>query len=160
MKFKNYCVLLMGRTEGSALEIEKISDSKPNILNAKGLVIATFTSFVSVQEISAWFKMNKRSFFVFELNDETSDCFIDKVAIQEGLFGFLKNVDKDKLEEKTTEFLGAVGVEVPKVENELTESDIMGLTQDEKDDLLNKFIDNGCENLTEEDKKIINLLSK
>src|SRR6478609_3594146 len=111
MKFKNYCVLLMGRTEGSALEIEKISDSKPNILNAKGLVIATFTSFVSVQEISAWFKMNKRSFFVFELNDETSDCFIDKVAIQEGLFGFLKNVDKDKLEEKTTEFLGAVGVE-------------------------------------------------
>ncbi len=160
MKFKNYCVLLMGRTEGSALEIEKISDSKPNILNAKGLVIATFTSFVSVQEISAWFKMNKRSFFVFELNDETSDCFIDKVAIQEGLFGFLKNVDKDKLEEKTTEFLGAVGMEVPKVENELTESDIMGLTQDEKDDLLNKFIDNGCENLTEEDKKIINLLSK
>ncbi len=160
MKFKNYCVLLMGRTEGSALEIEKISDSKPNILNAKGLVIATFTSFVSVQEISAWFKMNKRSFFVFELNDETSDCFIDKVAIQEGLFGFLKNVDKDKLEEKTSEFLGAVGVEVPKVENELTESDIMALTQDEKDDLLNKFIDNGCENLTEEDKKIINLLSK
>ncbi len=160
MKFKNYCVLLMGRTEGSALEIEKISDSKPNILNAKGLVIATFTSFVSVQEISAWFKMNKRSFFVFELNDETSDCFIDKVAIQEGLFGFLKNVDKDKLEEKTTEFLGAVGVEVPKVENELTESDIMSLTQEEKDDLLNKFIDNGCENLTEKDKKIINLLSK
>lgn len=160
MKFKNYCVLLMGRTEGSALEIEKISDSKPNILNAKGLVIATFTSFVSVQEISAWFKMNKRSFFVFELNDETSDCFIDKVAIQEGLFGFLKNVDKDKLEEKTSEFLGAVGVEVPSVENELTESDIMALTQDEKDDLLNKFIDNGCENLTEEDKKIINLLSK
>jgi hypothetical protein len=160
MKFKNYCVLLMGRTEGSALEIEKISDSKPNILNAKGIVIATFTSFVSVQEISAWFKMNKRSFFVFELNDETSDCFIDKVAIQEGLFGFLKNVDKDKLEEKTSEFLGAVGVEVPTVENELTESDIMALTQEEKDDLLNKFIDNGCENLTEEDKKIINLLSK
>lgn len=159
MKFKNYCVLIMGRTEGVTHEIEKISDSKPNILNAKGLVIATFTSFVSVQEISAWFKMNKRSFFIFELNEDSSDCFIDKIAIQEGLFGFLKNVDKEKLEDKTTEFLDTIGIDT-KIENELTESDIMALTQDEKDDLLNKFIDNGCKNLTEDDKKIINLLSK
>lgn len=160
MEFKNYCVLLMGRTEGVAIEIEKISESKPSILNAKGIVIATFTTFVSVQEISAWFKMNKRSFFVFELNEETSDCFIDKVQIQEGLFGFLKNVNKDKLEDKTQEFLGVIGVETVPIDNELTESDIMALTQDEKDDLLNKFFDNGTENLTEEDKKIINLLSK
>lgn len=150
----------MGRTEGVTIEIEKISESKPNILNAKGLVIATFTTFVSVQEISAWFKMNKRSFFIFELNEETSDCFIDKVQIQEGLFGFLKNINKDKLENKTQEFLDVIGVEVSPINNELTESDIMALTQDEKDDLLNKFFDNGTENLTEEDKKIINLLSK
>lgn len=155
MEFKNYCALFIGATENVVFEIEKMSETKPNILNGKGLIISTFTSFVSIKELSDWFKLNKRSFFIFELDEETSDCFIDKVDIHEGLFGFLKQVDKKKLTNKTNTFLDSV-MEV----NTLNESDIMKLSQSEKDELLNKFIDNGFENLTEEDKKIISLLAK
>lgn len=158
MKFKNYCIVFIGRTEGVIPEIEKISETKPNILNGKGMLITTFTSFVSVKEISDWFKDNKRSFFVFELNKDTADAFIDKPSLQEDLFGFLKEMDEVALQDKTTEFLDAV--EEPKPVDILTETDILELTQEEKDDLLNKFIDNGLENLTEDDKKIIGLLSK
>jgi hypothetical protein len=158
MKFKNYCIIFIGRTEGVIPEIEKVSETKPNILNGKGMLITTFTSFVSVKEISDWFKDNKRSFFVFELNKETADAFIDKPSLQEDLFGFLKKMDEVALQDKTDNLLDAVGESKP-VEV-LTETDILELTQDEKDDLLNKFIDNGLENLTEDDKKIINLLSK
>lgn len=158
MKFKNYCVVFIGRTEGVIPEIEKISESKPNMLNGKGMFITTFTSFVSVKEISDWFKDNKRSFFVFELNKETADAFIDKPSLQEDLFGFLKEMDEVALQDKTDDLLDAVGVQKP--EDILTETDILELTQEEKDDLLNKFIDNGLENLTEDDKKIISLLSK
>ena len=158
MKFKNYCIVFIGRTEGVIPEIEKVSETKPNILNGKGMLITTFTSFVSVKEISDWFKGNKRSFFVFELNKETADAFIDKPSLQEDLFGFLKEMDEAALQDKTDEFLDAVGE--PKPVDVLTETDILELTQDEKDDLLNKFIDNGLENLTEDDKKIISLLSK
>lgn len=160
MKFKNYCLLLVGNTHDVILEIEKVSESKPNILNGKGLLIATFTSFVSVKEISAWFKMNKRSFFLFELDEESSGFFIDKKEINDGLFGFLRNLNEPTLEDKTSEFLKVVENEGFVQNNELTESDIMKLSQKEKDDLLNKFLDNGSENLTDKDKFLINLLSK
>jgi hypothetical protein len=158
MKFKNYCVVFIGRTEGVIPEIEKISESKPNMLNGKGMFITTFTSFVSIKEISVWFKDNKRSFFVFELNKETADAFIDKESLQEDLFGFLKEMDEVALQDKTDELLDAV--EEPKSDDIITETDILDLTQDEKDELLNKFLDNGLENLTDNDKKIIGLLSK
>ena len=69
MKFRNYCVVVMGDTLGVVQEIEKISDSKPNILDAKGIIIATFTSFVEPSEISEWFTVNNRSFLVFDLNE-------------------------------------------------------------------------------------------
>jgi hypothetical protein len=40
MKFRNYCVIILGNTSDAISEIEK-SDSKINILDAKGVYIAT-----------------------------------------------------------------------------------------------------------------------
>lgn len=155
MKFKNYCVLFMGSTDGVALEIESISESGAKILDGKGVVISTFTSLVSIQEITAFFHMNNRSFFVFELDETKAGWHINRPKIQENLFGFLKNIVD--LDEKTTEFLESIG---PEAFPELTEEDIMELSDDEKDELFNKLIDNGPENLTEKDKRIMSLLTK
>jgi hypothetical protein len=44
MKFRNYCVIILGNTSDAISEIEKLCDSKINILDAKGVYIATFTS--------------------------------------------------------------------------------------------------------------------
>jgi hypothetical protein len=41
MKFRNYCVIILGNTSDAISEIEKVSDSKINILDAKGVYIAT-----------------------------------------------------------------------------------------------------------------------
>lgn len=166
MKFKNYCVVFMGFLEGLGPEIEKISESKPNILDAKGIIIATFTSLVEVQELSAWFTMCKRSYLVFELNEENAAWSINKPDIQEGLFGFLKKLDGKELDTKTSDFLKTIAVDVKKIEPieevevELTEADIESFTKNEKEELLNKYIDNGLENLTEKDKNIMRILSK
>jgi len=167
MKFKNYCAVIMGFTEGVAPEIEKISDSTPNVLVAKGsgMVIATFTSFMSVQEITDWFRENKRSFFVFEINEETAGYYLNKPEIHEGLFGFLDKVNNEELNTKTLDFLKTVAVDVKKIEpievdKEITEEDILSFSNDEKEQLLNQFIENGFQNLSEKDKKIMTLLSK
>ena len=177
MRFKNYCVIIMGETNGAVKEIEKISDSKPNILDAKGVIIATFTSFVDVKEISAWFTLNNRSFMVFDLDPKNSGYWITKKEIHEGLFGFMtKNVDNE-LDNKTLEFLKALAnqpntenmeaiedavLEVEKVvsENNISETDIENMSKKEKEDLLNQMIDGGFENMTDFDKKILPLLAK
>lgn len=179
MRFKNYCVVIMGDTTGVFEEIEKISDTKPNVLDAKGIVIATFVSFVDVKDISAWFTLNNRSFLVFELDERTSSFFITKEEIHKGLFGFLGEFNNNKLDDKTFEFLSAMtSSELSKysnslsknknkvddaeiIENEvLTETDIDKMTKKEKDNLINEIIENGVDNLTENDKKMLKLLSK
>ena len=175
MKFKNYCVIIMGNTDGVFKEIEKISDTKPNILDAKGIVIATFTTFVDVKEISAWFTVNNRSFLVFELNPDTSGYLITKKEVHEGLFGFLGQTTEEHLDSKTFEFLKAmtnldqptkkkITEEVQDAviveEKQIDETDIEKMTKSEKEELMNQLMDNGIENLTENDKKILPFLAK
>lgn len=177
MRFKNYCVIIMGDTNGAVKEIEKISDSKPNILDAKGIIIGTFTSFVDVKEISAWFTLNNRSFMVFDLDPESSGYLITKKEVHEGLFGFVNKTNDNELDTKTIEFLKAmvsqphphntVKIEDAVIENEskkeevtISESDIENMSKKEKEDLMNQIMDNGLENMTEYDKKILPLLAK
>jgi hypothetical protein len=176
MKFKNFCLVIMGTSNGKSdsviKEIEKISESKPNILDAKGMIIATFTSFVDVNEISTWFTLNNRNFLIFELNKDTCGYFITKPELHNGLFSFLTESDKN-LKAKTDEFINSISRNVTDIEykdvptkigtskvREITEADVNKMTKDEKDNLYNKLIDNGVDKLTDNDKKILILLCK
>ena len=178
MKIKNYCVIIMGDTKNVFIEIEKVSDDKPNILDAKGIVIATFSSSLTINELNEWFKLNDRSYFVFDLS--VSGFNITKKEIHEGLFGFLNVMKKDVLEKRASDLLSAI--EDAKIIQEtskrnknkpeyvdvktmirprrISESEIESMTRKEKDDFINKIIDKGVENLTDYDKKILPLLVK
>jgi hypothetical protein len=165
----------MGDTNGVLLEIEKVSETKPNILDAKGIVIATFASVVTPRELSDWFRLNKRSFLVFDLTPESAGFHISKKEIHEGLFGFLKTMN---LEDKSAELLREINLTSETKTNEvnlrltevtvnskikkwrLSEAEIKKMTKIEKDEWWNKIMDNGFENLTEEDKKLLQILSK
>jgi hypothetical protein len=161
MEFKNYCVVIMGETNGAMKEIEKISDSTPNVLDAKGIIISTFTSIMDVKEITEWFKSNNRSFLVFDLDENSSGVSITKENVHEKLFGFLQELNPIELNNKTQSFIKTVGDENISDENtELTETDIEKMSKENRQDLMNQFIDNGLENLTENDKKILSLLAK
>jgi len=174
MKFRNYCIVVMGTMDGSdvRLEIEKIAESKINVLDARGLLIATFTSGVSPKELTDWFKLNKRNFLLFDLNDDNSGFNITKKDIHEGLFGFLSEMSNKDLEDKTVEFLKDIEmtsdtknftsfvkenrkkVKVKKI----TKEDVKKMTIKEKQELQDSIIDNGVENMTEYDKEILSFL--
>jgi excinuclease UvrABC helicase subunit UvrB len=100
MKFRNYCIVVMGDTLGVQAEIQKISETTPNVLDAKGILISTFSSLVELNELKEWFKENKRSFLIFDLDEESSGFHIMKKNIEDGLFGFLKNTNTNELTEK------------------------------------------------------------
>ena len=175
MKFRNYCVVIMGDTIGVVPEIDKVSESKPNVLDAKGIVIATFTSFMEPKELSEWFKSNNRSFLVFDLDQENSGFFISKKDIHEGLFGFLKEYNDKTLGENTVDFLNTIKIinngerntnkisaytETTAVTVELTQEDINNMCKTEKKELYDNIIDKGVQNLTDYDKKILGFLVK
>jgi len=164
MKFRNYCVIIMGNTIGATLDVEKISEGKINVFNPNGILIATFSSVMEPKELNDWFKLNKRTFFIFDLDPECSGFNIEKKEIHDGLFSFLTKINVD---EKTLELLNVVKEkrETDKVvknnkTKEITEEVILKMSNKEKEILFNKLLDNGAENLTENDKKILPLLVK
>lgn len=167
MKFRNYCMMVVGNTKAVYPEISKVSESKPNFLDGKGLIIATFTSFLDPTELTDYFKSNDRSFLLFDLNSENSGYFITKPEIQESLFGFLKDMGEEELKNKSEEFLTVLKsgsltshTETVMSKHVVTEKEVQSMTKFEKEELFNQIIDNGVENLTEHDKKILNLLAK
>lgn len=170
MKFRNYCIVIMGDTKDVLPEIIKISETKPNILDSKGILIATFSSIVEPKEISDYFILNKRNFLVFDLNTENSGFHISKENIHEGLFGFLKEYDEETLKRKTEDLLSTVDIKMTsttvssksrklRTELQVSINEIDKMSPKEKNDLMNKLIDKGVENLSEYDKKILTKLS-
>jgi len=171
---------VMGDTENAIQEIEKISDSKPNLLDARGIIIATFSAFITIKELKDWFTLNNRSFLVFDLSDESSAFKITKDNIHEGLFGFLKDNDKNFLTKRNSELEDMIEDAkiisenkdfnrdkfIDKVKEEsnnkeyLDESVIDKMYSDEKELWIGKILDKGVENLTKKDKKMLTLLAK
>jgi hypothetical protein len=157
----------MGNTKDVLSEIVKISETKPNILDAKGIIIATFTSNAEPRELSDYFKLNGRNFLIFDLNENNSGYHIGKEEINEGLFGFLKDMGEDALKQKTNDLIQEISSTTVtnkgrKTVNKKKSSDINVSIEDidnmspiDKNKLMNRLIDKGVENLSEYDKKML-----
>lgn len=118
IKFRNYCIIVIGKNLANVLaEIVQVAESTPNIMDGKGLVIATFTSNVEPRELTEYFKGNNRSFMLFDLEEENSGVFIDKEEIHEGLFGFLKYNTLDMLNDKTQVLKNDIQLDVLKIKS-------------------------------------------
>ncbi len=174
MKFRNYCIVVMGDTNNVREEIEKVSEMKPNVLDAKGILIATFSSVVEPSELKDFFKLNRRSFLLFDLDPKTSGVHITKKDIHEGLFGFLKILNDDELKNKTKNLIREITLssdtkptfnkkitlrDTPIKNKKITEADIDKMGKEDKVKLLHSLIDKGYEKLTEDDKKILKKLA-
>jgi hypothetical protein len=160
----------MGDTKDVVPEIVKIAETKPNILDSKGILIATFSSIAEPSEITDYFKLNKRNFLIFDLNKDNSGVFIGKPEIHDGLFGFLNEYNDDVLKKKTEDLLSSVDVEYTsttvnkkskptKTDSLVSIESIDKMSPKEKNELMNKLIDKGVVNLSEYDKKILTKLS-
>lgn len=172
MKFRNYCLVVIGNTKNVEDEIKKISETGPNLLNGGGLVISTFSSTLTPSELNEWFTLNQRNFLLFDLNPETCGFNINKKDIHEGLFGFLKNIN---LDDKSAELLREIQLtsdtrtdriviksakKIKITDTVITEAEVDKMSKYERETLFDKLIDNGVENLTENDKKVLGFLAK
>ena len=171
MKFRNYCIVIMGETNGVIAEITKIAETQPNILDAKGILISTFSSVAEPKELTDYFKSFGRNFLIFDLNQENSGFNIIKEEIYNGLFGFLGEMNDENLKQRTDDLIKEISSTTvtnkvnksnnrrQKSEEKLSISDIDTMTPKDKNELMNKLIDKGVENLSEYDKKILDRLA-
>lgn len=177
MKFRAYCIIVIGDTMGIMNEIIKISETHPSAIDGKGLYIATFISASSPSELTEFFKLDKRNFMLFELNNETSGVNIMKEETHQGLFGFLKTFKQENIDEMTDRLMNDIRLtsdtrdfkssikskkitDTKVIKTKITEKEISEMTKTQKEKILNEMIDNGLEKLSENDKKILELLAK
>lgn len=149
-------------------EIERISEIKPNVLNARGILIATFSSVIEANILTDFFKSHGLSFLLFDLDPKSSGVHITKKIIHQGLFGFLKDLTDVELKNRTQTLSREISATADtkssslrrtiRKDKKISESDIDNMGKEAKENLLNELIEKGFEQLTEDDKKILKKL--
>lgn len=161
MTFRNYCMVVIGQTNGVEDEVNKICEGKPNFFDAKGLFITTFSSFMEPSEITEWFIECGRNFMVFDLNKNHSGFNITNKAIHTGLFGFIESFNIDEMNDKfINSIIDTNHQDVESNINKLNFDDIQKMSQKERQELLNQLIDSGVDRLSDEDKNLLQYLAK
>lgn len=169
MRFRNYCILVMGNMDGVKDDIIKIAETKPRYIDAKGILIATFASVGEPSELEDFFNFNGRSFFLFDLDKQNSGYHLDNTQLHNHLFGHLVD-DEDKLKEMSDRIMEDISantadniakVMTPKSKEKLgKEIDYSELTKKEREKIVNKILDKGVEKLNDSDKEILKKISE
>lgn len=183
IRFRNYCIVILGETNGCQLEIQKIAEGRANLLPAKGITIATFKSAAEVGELTDYFKSFGRNFLLFDLAKDNSGFNILSDEIRERLFDAILEDSNMELEEMSNRLIdeiksstdmkssGATRTQstdsVQSVEDIAEEARLKRIKKakaitspKDKTQLMNKILDKGPENLTKLDREILEILSK
>ena len=161
MEFKNYCIVVMGQTDGVLIEINKVSEKLLGVMDGKGLVISTFVSNMEINELTDFFKESKRNFLLFTIDSKMSGFNFINPKIQEELFS---KIEPDELKEMTSKLINEL--KVNKIDKnlvkkeELTDEDIKNMHKDDRDAKISEIIDKGINNLDDYDKDLLDKLSK
>lgn len=101
MKFRNYCIVVMGKIDAEKIktDIQRLSETEINVLDAKGILIATFSSLLDPVSITDFFLEHDISFLVFDLDVNSSGVNITKKEYHDGLFGFLEHINTAEMDE-------------------------------------------------------------
>lgn len=147
----------MGNTQGIMSEITSVSEDILGKLDAKGIMVVTFTSTFLVNELTEIFKLSGRNFMVFELDNNYSGYNIVKKEIMDELFGKVKPMED--FEFKLTSIINLIDFS-GSTETEITEEEINKLSKVEKQKMINEILDKGPDNFSDIDKEILKKLSK
>ena len=179
MKFRNYCVVFLGKTSGAKLEVGKIADGDPRFLEAKGLTISTFISVAEPNELSDYFKSLGRNFMLFDMNSKFSGYNLENKKLHETLFSsMIDSENNDELEEMSNRLIDDINESIIKnpfsgsskqfnerlrntikdinFEVKPVKIDLDKLSKSEREEIINDILDKGYENFNEYDKKILN----
>lgn len=175
MKFRDYCIVVMGNMESVKDDIVKIAEGIPRYIDAKGILLATFSSAAEPAELRDFFDFNGRSFFLFDLDKENSAYHMDNEKLNNHLFGYLLNQD-DRLKEMSDRFMDVISASTKdgkviiskdksksknnKNKKVMVKVNIDEMTKKEREKMVNKILDKGFEKITNSDKLMLKEISE
>ncbi len=165
--FKNYCIIILGNTTSCEKEVKNISEATPSIVNMKNVTICTFITIMNTLELGDYFKSFGRNFFLFELNPSTSCYNINNMDTYARLFSEFENQDDLQMEELSSRLNDEINYKCGdiKTKKDFDEPETLidyfkELSKSDKEDFINDILDKGVKNMTDDDKKIMEVFSK
>jgi hypothetical protein len=158
MKFKNYCIAVLGNTKNVKSEIKNISEGDVRYADGTGLLLCTFQSVATAGELTEYFQSNNRSFLLFELGKDNYGAFLAKENLHNQLFGHMKENGHDIVSLMTDKIMSDI-MKTNIAEPEFV-LDVDKMSDDEITETLNNILDKGYDNLTDDDKIILEKLRK
>ncbi len=153
---RNYCLVGLGETENIKEDLIFVSESSPNYVGGKGLLISTFTSTLHIIEIEEFLNMNERSFIIFEMTPGFYSATLKDRRLQEILFGGKidnSNMFSFKMEENLREFIEDIRGDIINEVGGADDPYVEDMEPPTLDDLLDKINNIGYKNLTEDEVK-------
>ena len=149
-----YCLIGLGDIEGIKEDLQFISETEANFVCGEGLVIATYMSSLRINEMEEFFKMNERSFIVFEMTPGFFSANITNSKFQNALFGGMIDTNKlfsGEMENNLVKFMDSIKEDLEDIQDIGKEK----LSPPTIDDLLDKIGQVGMENLTPIEKQYL-----
>ena len=180
MILRNFCLIIIEKTDGIKEDIIKVAEGNPRLLNTKSFGIATFSSAFKVNELKEIFTSNGRSVIIFELVDGGYSALLNDPTKHDFVFGHIEEFGGEIVNDITNKLLkeyllepkhivsgstkNVIKEEKNKKEEVEEDIDVSKLSAEEKtllsDKLLDKISDNGYENFSDKDKELLKKLKE
>ncbi len=158
---KNYCLILLGAENHPIDDILRISETTPNTMayNSQDVIVATFSSYLNIGEITEYVKSYDVNFFVFEINNKNFGRNITDEETDNELFSFIGNPSiqipkSNSFSNEDIELIRKSFKSIPKIRIDIEDL----YDEDEIEETINSILDKGYKNITEGDKKFIQKL--
>ena len=165
--FKNYCMVILGKTDGCEVEVKNISEATPSIVKMKNVAICTFITVANTIELHNYFKSFGKNFFLFELNPSVSCYNINNMDTYSKLFSEFENQDDFQMEELSGRLNDEINYKYGdiKTKKDFDDSETLidyfkELSNSDKEEVINGILDKGIKNMSGEDEKILDMYSK
>lgn len=165
---KEYCIIGMDNVVGLEDDIILISKETPKTLvGAKeSAMISIFKTDLEIEKIKEILNVGgKRSFFISELNPSTFAAHIDENNVNEFMFGRFNKIQesfltvKDKLFDLINNKSSITPLSEEDHDSIYDEQKILSLSEEERTDLMDRLLSSNVNNLTNNQKKILNFLA-
>lgn len=154
---KDYCLMLLGAENHPIDDILRISETIPNTMayNSQDVIVATFSSYLNIKEVTTYIKSYNINFFVFEINTNNFGRNITDAETDKELFGFIKPKRKtrEEFQERIQELF-----DNPELARKFFQNDRVEEQYQDAEEIINSILDKGYKNITEGDKKTIQRL--
>ncbi len=153
MEFNDYCAIILDSKNFDIEKVFKFTESEPNYLTCSNsnMVILTFVSNLTTNEIGEYLKSLTLNYFLFEIDNHSSFNITD----EDLMFDLFKNLNSKN---KTVEMNEWLSDDINEIKiNTISNDETMDKTQVESE--INEILDKGYNNLTDIDLKIMSILS-